>query len=148
MIHFVPKNICIKHEFKILLQSRVFAQFACCHGNKVSIATSLSINTYCHKRVFLPNMNLKFFHVVKLLHNSFVAMEQCFHSHQVNQQNILLQGTTVLTTNLKYSHKAGLLHKLLVAMRTAFPWQQDYLLIYITTKNICAKYGLQILLFC
>ena len=49
LICFVPRDICAKYEFKILIESRVIAQFACCHGSRVSISTRLSINMYCHK---------------------------------------------------------------------------------------------------
>ena len=42
----------VLYELTILSQNRVIAQFACFHGSKVSIATSLYINAYCHKEYF------------------------------------------------------------------------------------------------
>ena len=46
----------------------------------------------------------------------------------------------LLNMDLRYSHKTELLHSLIVAMVTLFPLQQDYLLICIASKNLCAKY--------
>ena len=97
-------------------------------------------------RIVVPNMNFKYFHVVELLHNSFVAMVTVvIISNQVNQQHILSQGTYVPNTDLRYSHKAELLHSLLVTMVTVFSWQKDYLVICIASKNLCIKYEVEIL---
>ena len=50
-------------------------------------------------------------------------------------------------TDLRYSHKSELLHSLLVAIVTVFPWQQDYLVICIASKNLCVKYEVEKLSF-
>ena len=49
---------------------------------------------------------------------------------------------------LEFFHVVKFLHISFVAMVTVFPWQQGYLLTYITIKNICAKHELEILSFC
>ena len=80
------------------------------------------------QRTFVPNMKLKYFHIIELLHNSFVAMvtvvtkaTMCLHWH------ILSQGTYVPNMDLRYSHKAELLHISLVAMVTALYDNKGYL---------------------
>ena len=49
--------------------------------------------------------------------------------------------------DLRYSHRAELLHSLLVAVATVFPWQQGYLLICVTSNNICGKYEVKLFSF-
>ena len=66
----------------------------------------------------------------------------------MNQRYFLSQGTYVPNMDLRYSHKAELLHSLLVAMVIALHGNKDYLWIQVTTKNICAKYEIEILSYC
>ena len=48
--------------------------FAFCHGNSISMAAKVIYAYILPQRTFVPNMKLKYFHVIELLHNSFVAM--------------------------------------------------------------------------
>ena len=90
-------------------------------------------------------MNLKYFHVVESLHMSFVAMVAVVTIATRQTSDTLFQGTYVPNMDLRYSHKAELLNRFLVAMVTVFPLQQGYSLMYYVTKDIFAKYELEIL---
>ena len=56
--------------------------------------------------IFVPNMNLKYFHAVEFLHNSFVAKVTVFPSQSGKPMQQIC------------SHKAQLLHNFLIAMET------------------------------
>ena len=89
-------------------------------------------------------MNLKYFHDVELLHNSFVAMVTLFQQQQGRPAIHFSRGAIVPNMHFKYSPKPESFGSLLVVMGTMFPWQQGYLLICIVLKtfapNMSFKY--------
>ena len=71
----------------------------------------------------VPNMNLKFFHIAELLHNSLVAMVIVFPWQLGKPLIHIVTKNKSVNMNLKYFHIAELKQNYLIAMVTVFSYQ-------------------------
>ena len=57
-IGLVPRDLCTKYKVDMLPNNKVMDVCPCCDGNKVSLATTHSIDCYCPKGHLYQNLKL------------------------------------------------------------------------------------------